>query len=245
VELAEVTSSTRVLEVGAGLGALTLALAETGAEVVAVERDPRLIPALVEVVGSFPRVRIVVQDALAADWRSLLRGRPWVVVANLPYNVAVPVVMGLLESEPRVSRLVVMVQREVGERLCARPGHPQFGAVSLRVAYRAEARVIRRVPPSVFWPRPNVESVLVSMTRRPPPVRVDHGALWRTIEVSFQQRRKTMRGAMIRLGLDSALAEEALRQCGIRASQRPEELGLAEFACLAERWRALASGAAP
>ncbi len=234
------TASSRVLEVGAGLGALTVALAQTGAEVVAVERDPRLIPALDEVVGSFPRVRIVAQDALTADWRSLLRGRPWVVVANLPYNVAVPVVMGLLESEPRVSRLVVMVQREVGERLCAAPGHPQFGAVSLRVAYRAEAHVIRRVPPSVFWPRPNVESVLVSMARRPPPVKVDQAALWRTIEVSFQQRRKTMRGAMIRLGLDSGRAEEALRQCGIRASQRPEELGLAEFACLAERWRALA-----
>jgi 16S rRNA (adenine1518-N6/adenine1519-N6)-dimethyltransferase len=90
-----------------------------------------------------------------------------------------------------------------------------------------------------------VESVLVSMARRPPPVKVDQGALWRTIEVSFQQRRKTMRGAMIRLGLDTALAEEALRQCGIRVSQRPEELGLAEFACLAEGWRALASGVAP
>ena len=227
----------RVVEIGAGLGSLTVALARTGARVLAIELDPRLVPPLREVVAPFPRVGIVVTDAASADWASVLAGEPWVVVANLPYNVAVPVIMGLLDQEPRVSRMLVMVQREVGERLAATPGHPQYGAVSVRVAYWAEARVVRRVSPSVFWPAPKVESVLVSLTRRrKPPVRVDQGALWRVVGESFAQRRKTMRGAMMRLGFDSAGAAEALRSCEVPPTARPEELGLEQFACLAERW---------
>jgi len=227
-----------VLEIGAGLGSLTLPLATTGAEVVAVELDRFLAPALEEVVGEFPRVRVVVADAVSADWDAILErgGRPWVVVANLPYNVSVPVVMRLLESAPEVERLVVMVQREVGERLAARPGQRAFGAVSLRVAYRAEARLVRRVSRTVFWPRPNVDSVLVSLVRRPPPVSVGEAALWHVVEVAFNQRRKTMRGAMVRVGMDRAEAEAALAACAVDLSTRPERLGLEEFACLAERW---------
>lgn len=227
-----------VLEIGAGLGSLTLPLAGTGAEVVAVELDRSLVPALEEVVGGFPRVRVVVADAASADWGGLLGtdGRRWLVVANLPYNVAVPVVMRLLETAPRVSRMLVMVQREVGERLAADPGQPAFGAVSLRVAYRADARLVRRVSRSVFWPRPNVDSVLVSLVRRPPPVGVEEAALWQVIDTAFNQRRKTMRGAMIRLGLAKTEAEAALAACAIDHSTRPERLGLEEFACLAERW---------
>lgn len=227
-----------MLEVGAGLGSLTLALAETGAEVVAVEVDPRLSPALEEVLGRrFPRVRLEVVDAMDADWgRVLGHPGPWTMVANLPYNVAVPVVMRILEQEPSLDRFLVMVQREVGERLTAPPGHPQYGAVSVRVAYRAEGQVVRRIPRSVFWPQPNVDSVLVSLTRRPPPVAVDQPALWAVVNASFAQRRKTMRGALIRLGMDAAAAGEALERCGIDARTRPERLGLPEFACLADRW---------
>jgi 16S rRNA (adenine1518-N6/adenine1519-N6)-dimethyltransferase len=228
-----------VLEIGAGLGSLTVALAESGAEVVAVERDPRLLPALEEVVAGLARVRVVAADALDADWRAMLGGGSWSVVANLPYNVAVPVLMRILKNEPSVERLVVMVQREVGERLAAGPGHPQYGAVSVRVAYLAEATLIRRVPASVFWPRPTVESVVVRLDRRDaPPVSVDREALWRVIEVAFGQRRKTMRGAMIRLGMGAPSAEAALADCGIGRDRRPEELGLESFACLAERWLA-------
>jgi 16S rRNA (adenine1518-N6/adenine1519-N6)-dimethyltransferase len=226
-----------VLEIGAGLGSLTLPLARTGAEVIAVELDRFLVPALEEVVGEFPRVRVVVADAVSAEWNGLLgHGRPWMVVANLPYNVAVPVVMRLLEAAPPVERMLVMVQREVGERLAADPGQPAFGAVSLRVAYRAEARLVRRVSRTVFWPLPNVDSVLVSLVRRPPPVRVDEVALWHVVDTAFNQRRKTMRGAMVRLGLERAEAEAALAACAVDLSTRPERLGLEAFACLAEQW---------
>jgi 16S rRNA (adenine1518-N6/adenine1519-N6)-dimethyltransferase len=226
-----------VLEVGAGVGSLTTVLAGTGAEVVAVEVDPRLMPALREVTEPHQNVRVVIADAVSADWKELLPGPgPWTVVANLPYNVAVPVVMRLLGEEPRVDRMLVMVQREVGERLAAGPGDEPFAAVSLRVAYRADARVVRSVARSVFWPRPNVDSVLVSLVRRPPPVPTEEGALFRVIEEAFSQRRKTMRGALVRLGLDRPAAERALAACGVDPSARPEQLGLSEFACLAEAW---------
>ena len=236
--LAEVGPGDRVVEVGAGLGSLTSALAATGARVVAVEIDERLLPALGDVLGEVEEVSVVVEDAMTLRWESLLpEGGPWQMVANLPYNVAVPVVLRVLDEEPRIERLLVMVQREVGERLAALPGHPQFGAVSLRVAYRAEARVVRRVARTVFWPQPNVDSVLVSLRRHPPPVAVDEEALWTVIGVAFGQRRKTIRNALVRMGVSAADALPILERCGIRASARPEELGLQEFACLAEGWQ--------
>jgi 16S rRNA (adenine1518-N6/adenine1519-N6)-dimethyltransferase len=232
--LAGVRRGMRVLEIGAGLGSLTQALAETGADVVAVESDPRLVPALQESVGGFSNVRVAVDDATKADWGSLLDGpAPWAVVANLPYNVAVPVVMRLLEEEPRVARYLIMVQREVGERLVAAPGDEQYGGVSVRVAYRAEGRLVRRVARSVFWPQPNVDSVLVSLTRRPPPVSVDEEALWEVVGEAFGQRRKTMRNALVRLGVEATGAPAMLAECGIEPKARPEELGLPAFACLA------------
>lgn len=236
--IAGVGPGDRVVEVGPGLGSLTVALAETGAEVLAVEVDQSLVPALVEAVSGFARgrVRVLVEDAVRADWASLLAGDRWVMVANLPYNVAVPVVMRVLEGEPRVARLLVMVQREVGERLAASPGDEQYGAVSARVAYRARARVVRRVSRSVFWPRPNVDSVLVLMDRRPPPVEVEEveeEALWRVVREAFAQRRKTMRGALVRLGLSRDQARVALEGCGIAPEARAEQLGLEAFACLA------------
>ncbi len=226
-----------MLEVGAGLGSLTRALAERGASVLAIEIDRRLAPALEESVGAFGRVRIEVADALRADLGSLLdHPGPWTMAANLPYNVAVPVVMRVLMEEPRVERFLIMVQREVGERLAARPGGPQFGALSLRVAYRADARILRKVSRAVFWPQPNVDSVLVSLSRRPPPVHVDEVALWTVIDNAFEQRRKSMRSALARLGLAPEDTAAALAACGIDPLTRPERLGLPEFACLAARW---------
>lgn len=239
-ELSGAGPGDRVLEIGAGLGSLTVALASTGARVLAVERDRRLIPVLEELAQSSPNVEVALADATAVDWGELLKGEPWSVVANLPYNVAVPVVMRILGEEPRVRRLLVMVQREVGERLCAKPGDPSYGAVSLRVAYHAEARLVRRVPPSVFWPRPTVESVLVSLVRRRPPVQIDRAALWHVIEVAFNQRRKTMRSALLRLGFAPEAALDVLAACGIDPSERPERLGLPEFACVGRAWLDLA-----
>jgi 16S rRNA (adenine1518-N6/adenine1519-N6)-dimethyltransferase len=232
VELAAVGPGERVVEVGAGLGSLTVALAASGAPVTAVEIDARLIPALEEVTAGLPAVRVVRADAVTARWSRVLDGGgPWILVANLPYNVAIPVVLRFLQEEPRVRRMLVMVQREVGERLAARPGSDQFGAVSLRVAYHAVASVARRVPPTVFWPVPNVESALVRIDRRErPPVDSDPDALFAVVAEAFAQRRKTMRGALVRLGVEAGDAAAVLEACGLDPRVRPEELSLEAFA---------------
>ncbi len=169
--LAGAGPETPVLEIGAGLGSLTLALAETGAEVVAVEADRHLVPVLRTVVEG-TGVEVVEGDALELDLAGLLAARhpgPWSLVANLPYNVATPLVLRTLTEVPAVAHLLVMVQREVGERMAAAAGEDPYGAVSVRVAYFARAEVVGRVPASVFLPRPRVESVLVRLERRPEP----------------------------------------------------------------------------
>jgi 16S rRNA (adenine1518-N6/adenine1519-N6)-dimethyltransferase len=219
--------------VGAGFGSLTLALAEAGAEVLAVEVDPRVVAALEEVTAGLP-VRIHRVDARVADWPALLGRAPWRMASNLPYNVAASVVLDLLEGAPEVDPLVVMVQREVGHRLVAAPGTPSFGAVSLRVAYRAAGRIVRRVGPSVFWPKPDVESVVVRLDRRPPPVSVAEGPLFRLIDEGFAQRRKTLAGALVRLGLTRDRARAILRDAGLDPRVRAEALGLPELARVAE-----------
>ncbi len=234
-ELAAVGPGDHVVEVGPGLGSLTVALAATGADVLAVEVDESLLPALHETVEGLDRVRVLRADAMGGAWQSHLVGPgPWTMVANLPYNVATPVVLRALHETPAVERFLVMVQREVGERLAALPGTPAFGGVSLRVAYFARARVVRRVARSVFWPEPNVDSVLVSLERRPPPVGADRERLFELIRVAFAERRKTMRNALVRFGLDAATAARVLASCGIETSARPETLGLEAFGCLVD-----------
>lgn len=224
-----------MLEVGAGLGSLTVALADVGASVVAVELDRGLAPALREVVAPWPEVTVRSADAMRVDWASELSGERWKMVSNLPYNVAVPLVAGMLEGVPQIGSFLVMVQREVGERLAAAPGDDAYGAVSVRVAYRAEASIARRVPASVFWPRPNVDSVLVRLVRRAePPVAVDPARLFRVVDEGFAERRKTMRNALRRLGLSAAEAGEALARCGLEPNVRAERLALEDFARLAE-----------
>jgi 16S rRNA (adenine1518-N6/adenine1519-N6)-dimethyltransferase len=210
-----------------------VALAGAGAEVLAVELDRALVPALEEVVDGLP-VRVVRADALTADWPAVLGEEPWRMASNLPYNVAVPVVMGLLERAPTVDPMLVMVQREVGERLAAGPGEEAYGAVSLRVAYRARVELLRRVPPKVFWPEPQVESVVIRLTRRPPPVDTPQDVLFRLIEEGFAQRRKTMANALVRLGHSRHRATEALRRSGLPERVRAEDLGLEDLARLAE-----------
>jgi 16S rRNA (adenine1518-N6/adenine1519-N6)-dimethyltransferase len=234
---AEAAPGLRFLEVGAGLGSLTLALAEAGARVLAVEVDRGLIPALKEATERAPGVEVILEDATRADWKRLLGEGPWRMASNLPYNVAVPVLVDLLEGGPAVDQFVVMVQREVGERLAAGPGEDAYGAVSLRVAYRASVRVLRRVPPSVFWPEPNVESVLLRLERRPPPVDVPRGELFRLVDEGFRQRRKTLAGALVRLGVDRSEAGSALEGAGLDPRVRAEALGLEDFARLAEALR--------
>ena len=234
MELAGVEPGERVVEVGAGFGSLTVALARAGASVVALELDRRLVPALEEVLRPYrDAVEVAVGDAMTVSWSAVLsEPGPWAMVANLPYNVAAPVVLRALDEEPRIERMLVMVQREVGERLAAKPGDEQFGAPSLHVAFHAEARVVRRVPPTVFWPRPNVESVLVSIQRHPARP-VAHDEVLRVITEAFRQRRKTMRAALQRLGLGRTEAEALLAACGVEANARPEQLSLETFLALA------------
>jgi 16S rRNA (adenine1518-N6/adenine1519-N6)-dimethyltransferase len=237
VRLAGVTAGDRVVEVGPGLGSLTVALCEAGARVLALELDKHLLPALAQTLAGRD-VEVVNGDAMTIGWPELLAGGDrWAMVANLPYNVATPVVLRALETAPMVERFLVMVQREVGERLAAAPGNGAYGAVSVKVAYYADAHVVGTVPASVFVPRPNVESALVRLTRRAtPPVTVpDVDAMFTLVRAGFATRRKTLRNALTAALGDRT--EGVLAAAGIDAKARAETLGL-------EQWAALARAAA-
>ena len=226
--LAEVGPGDRVVEIGAGLGSLTLALAETGASVTAVELDRRLLPVLRSVVEP-AGVTVVEGDALRLDWLSLLGDEQWVLVANLPYNVATPLVLDLLDGVPQIGRMLVMVQREVAERLAAGVGDPAYGAASVKVAYWATARLAARVPATVFVPRPNVESALVDIRRRPAPaVEGDRTWLFEVVRAGFGQRRK-----MLRRALASVVEADAFACAGVRPEARAEELDVEAWGRLA------------
>jgi 16S rRNA (adenine1518-N6/adenine1519-N6)-dimethyltransferase len=174
-------------------------------------------------------------DATDPEWQDQLGEERWVLAANLPYNVATHLVLETLRGVPQVGRLVVMVQREVGERLVAGPGEAAYGIPSLRVAYRAEGALVRRVPPSVFWPRPRVASVVVRLSRREvAPVGVDEDRLWTVVDAGFAERRKTMRNALRRLGIDGREADRLLSAAGIDPAARAETLSLEDFARIAE-----------
>jgi len=252
VRLAGVGPSDPVVEVGAGLGSLTLALVEAGAAVTAVEVDRHLVPVLRSELAD-RAVRIVEADALRLDWSALLAGdagdsgderhagdsgatgiRPWSLVANLPYNVATPLVVRVLEEAPQVGTLLVMVQREVGERLAAGVGDAGYGAVSVKVAYWGRAAVVGRVPATVFVPRPRVESVLVRIERRPPPLVASSGGavpydqVFGLVRAGFAQRRK-----MLRRSLQGRAGVDAFDAAGIRPTARAEELALEEWIRLA------------
>lgn len=229
--LAGVGPGDHVLEIGPGLGSLTLALVETGATVAAIEVDKYLLPALAEVLAG-TGVPVHHADALTASYEDILQGHPTTVVANLPYNVATPLVLHLLETVPAVTRLLVMVQKEVGERLAAGVGDPAYGAVSLRVDYFATARVVGKVPPTVFHPKPKVDSALVEIGRRPAPAidpaRVSEAALFDVVRTAFAHRRKMLRGT-----LGAWATPELFERAGVAPTARPEELTLHQFAALA------------
>jgi 16S rRNA (adenine1518-N6/adenine1519-N6)-dimethyltransferase len=227
--LAGVGPGDRVVEVGAGLGSLTLALAETGAEVTAIETDRHLLPVLEQVVEP-AGVRVVHGDARRLDWAALLAPADrWHLVANLPYNIATPLVLDLLEDAPAIERMLVMVQREVGERMAAGVGDPAYGIPSVKVAYWAEAHVVGRVPATVFVPQPRVESALVRLVRHAaPPVDADRATLFRLVDTGFGQRRKMLRRSLAGL-VDSA----GFAAAGVRPEARAEELALADWSRLA------------
>jgi len=235
--LAGVEAGDRVLEIGPGIGSLTVALLEAGARVTAIELDRHVVPALLDTVGP-DAITLLTGDAMTIDLDAVLTNdrdtdTPWTVVSNLPYNVATPIVMRLLEDAPRIGSMLVMVQREVGERLAAGPGTKAYGAVSVKVAYFASARVVGIVPPSVFVPAPRVESALVHLVRHPqPPVDVPSAArLFALVRAGFGQRRKMLRGAL-RTDLGDR-TEADLVAAGIDPRARAETLTLDDWARLA------------
>jgi 16S rRNA (adenine1518-N6/adenine1519-N6)-dimethyltransferase len=223
VRLAGVEAGTRVVEVGPGIGSLTVELLDAGAHMVAVELDRHVLPVL-EAVTAGRDITIVNADALEVDWPALLGDQRWLMVANLPYNVAAPLVIGMLESAPMIERFLVMVQREVGERLAAGAGDDAFGALSVKIAYYAAAKVVGRVPPTVFIPQPKVESALVELVRHEPPAVDDRDALFALINAGFATRRK-----MLRRALAGIVDEATFDAAAIDSSARAETLTLADW----------------
>jgi 16S rRNA (adenine1518-N6/adenine1519-N6)-dimethyltransferase len=223
-----------VLEVGPGLGSLTLGLLAAGHPVVAVEVDPVLAAALPQTVAErLPGAPLTV---LAADALRLaaVPDTPAALVANLPYNVAVPVVLHLLETVPSLAHGLVMVQAEVAERLAAAPGSKAYGVPSVKTAWYAAATRAGAVPASVFWPVPNVESGLVRLVRHPPPpTSASRSAVFAVVDAAFAQRRKTLRAALAGWAGSAPAAEAALRRAGIEPSARGETLSIGDFARLA------------
>jgi 16S rRNA (adenine1518-N6/adenine1519-N6)-dimethyltransferase len=239
--LADFSPGASIVEIGAGLGSLSLALADAGAQVLAVEIDARLVPLLRTVIDERDRaapgsIEVVEADALGLDWNGLLGGRSagpgWGLVANLPYNIATPLVLQVLEQARMVDWLLVMVQREVGERLAASVGTKAYGSVTVQISYWATARMVGRVPPTVFLPRPRVDSVLVRIDRRPEPAVdpavVPAARLFEVVRAGFAHRRKMLRGALVGV-VDPAAFEEA----GVDPRARAEELSVVDWGRLA------------
>ncbi|MDN5772118.1 MAG: 16S rRNA (adenine(1518)-N(6)/adenine(1519)-N(6))-dimethyltransferase RsmA [Microlunatus sp.] len=238
VRVAGVGVDDTVVEVGPGLGSLTLALLPVVRRVIAVEVDPRLAGALEATVATYQpenvdRLRLVAADALTVT--KLPGSGPTALVANLPYNISVPVVLSFLERFPTIQRVLVMVQLEVAERLAAPPGSRIYGVPSLKAAWYADVALAGRVGRTVFWPMPNVDSGLVSMVRREPPTTTaSREQVFRCIDAAFLHRRKALRGALATWAGSPDLAEQALVRAGVDPRERGEQLGIADFARIAE-----------
>ncbi|MBE3552171.1 MAG: 16S rRNA (adenine(1518)-N(6)/adenine(1519)-N(6))-dimethyltransferase RsmA [Kyrpidia tusciae] len=249
VAAADLSGREAVLEIGPGLGALTLRLGQAAWRVLAVEKDRSLQPVLSEVLRDFGNVQVCWGDVLEVDLPRMCEEafgpRTVRVVANLPYYVTTPVMMKLLEEGPVMDRMVLMVQREVADRLTARPGTKTYGALTVAVQWFAEkVESVARVPASCFWPRPEVDSVVVRLDLRPRPDPEVTRRLSRVVRAGFGQRRKTLLNALSHAlaGRDRASIEQVLRDAGVAPDRRAETLSLEEFTRLAQ---ALADGVYP
>lgn len=233
VRVADVVPEDVVLEVGPGLGSLTLALLEAGARVIAVEIDPRLAERLPRTVAEFApeavdRLTVICADAMNVGELPI---KPTSVVANLPYNVAVPVVLHLLVTFPSIQRMLVMVQREVADRLCAEPGSRTYGVPSVKARWFGDVRYAGDVGRNVFWPAPNVDSGLVSIVRGSEPEGVDRAEVFALVDAAFAQRRKQLRSAL--KGNLPGQMDAILDAAGVDPSARGEQLDVADFAAIA------------
>ena len=233
VRVADVAPSDVVLEIGPGIGSLTLALLETGARVVAIEIDPRLAERLPRTVAEFAPDAVDRLDVICADAMdvSTLPVEPTAVVANLPYNVAVPVVLHLLATFPSIEKILVMVQREVADRLCAEPGSRTYGVPSVKARWFGHVHYAGDVGRNVFWPAPNVDSGLVSIIRGDEPVVVDRSEVFSIVDAAFAQRRKQLRSALS--GHFPGRVDSVLASAGVDPSVRGEQLDVSDFIAIA------------
>ena len=241
VHAAELTPGEPVLEVGPGIGTLTQGLAQSGADVTAIELDRRLLEVLDTTLASYDNVRIIHGDVLKLDVPSIMNHKPFKVVANLPYYITTPIIMSLLESKLPIERLVVMVQKEVALRMVAKPGTKDYGALSVAVQYYTEPDIVLDVPPKSFLPAPAVtSSVIRCVLRDKPPVDViDEKLFFRVVKAGFAQRRKTFSNTMKTMGLSKDRIEELLAKANIDGQRRGETFTLQEFADVANAWASL------
>ena len=241
VHAAELTPGEPVLEVGPGIGTLTQGLAQSGADVTAIELDRRLLEVLDTTLASYDNVRIVHGDVLKLDVPTIMNHKPFKVVANLPYYITTPIIMSLLESKLPIERLVVMVQKEVALRMVAKPGTKDYGALSVAVQYYTEPDIVLDVPPKSFLPPPAVtSSVIRCVLRDKPPVDViDEKLFFRVVKAGFAQRRKTFANTMKTTGLSKDRIEELLAKANIDGQRRGETFTLQEFADVANAWASL------
>lgn len=241
VHAAELTPGEPVLEVGPGIGTLTQGLAQSGADVTAIELDRRLLEVLDTTLASYDNVRIIHGDVLKLDVPSIMNHKPFKVVANLPYYITTPIIMSLLESKLPIERLVVMVQKEVALRMVAKPGRKDYGALSVAVQYYTEPDIVLDVPPKSFLPAPAVtSSVIRCVLRDKPPVDViDEKLFFRVVKAGFAQRRKTFANTMKTTGLSKDRIEELLAKANIDGQRRGETFTLQEFADVANAWASL------
>ena len=243
INAAEITKDDLVLEIGPGIGTMTQYLAESAGKVIAVEIDKNLIPILGETLAEYDNVTIINEDILKLDINRLVEeendGKPIKVVANLPYYITTPIIMGLFESHVPLQSITVMVQKEVADRMQVGPGSKDYGALSLAVQYNAKPYIAANVPPNCFIPRPGVGSAVIRLTRyEEPPVMVkDESLMFKLIRASFNQRRKTLQNGIANspeLPYSKVQVEKTLEKMGLAANVRGESLTLAEFAKLSD-----------
>lgn len=243
VDAAGVNKEDMVLEIGPGIGTMTQYLAEHARHVVAVEIDTHLIPILEETLADYDNITVINSDILKLDIKELAQtynqGKPIKVVANLPYYITTPIVMGLLESDVPIDNITVMVQKEVADRMQVGPGTKDYGALSLAVQFYADPYIVANVPPNCFIPKPNVGSAVIRLTRHQiPPVEVkDSKLMFRLIRASFSQRRKTLQNGLNNspeIPFSKELIVEAIESLGVSPTIRGEALTLAQFARLAD-----------
>ena len=236
VDSAEAGPGAKILEIGPGIGTLTQGLAESGAEVIAVEIDKKLPAVLAETLKGYDNVTIVPGDILKVNIREIMGEGPFKVAANLPYYITTPILMALLEQHLPITHIVTMVQKEVAERMVAKPGSRIYGALSVAVQYYTEPHIAYDVPPRSFIPAPEVDSVVIACkVRETPAVAVkDEKVFFRVVKAAFGQRRKTISNAMKGAGFDKEQIAAAFEKAGIDAGRRGETFSLEEFGRLAD-----------